>query len=464
MSDDFTERVKKVLAGRVGWLCSNPECRALTTGPQEDPAKVVNLGVAAHITAASPGGPRYDPVISPEQRSAPTNGIWLCQKCAKLIDSDVARFAVDILTKWKSDAELEAKARMGKSAELWTSLSDVFVDISVMNEDTSWTRGIETILRYDIARPEDRITIEPNLGYQRLFSKGGPIEELEYVMSPAYCPFKWRFPILDFKVLNTRQTPAFLTEIVFDVQESYVDRNPLFAIKRDSQQRFAGELRLVNEGWCDLVDLDVSFLLLPGKVAPVEIAAPYPHSIRLPILRDHAELDIVDAFRREGVDIDGLIALSNAEETLADAERQATRQRCLGRFAEEVGTLAGEISFAASHSADRHKVKFHAAVYLADANRMGILRPPTYRYDTAFEAEGLNYQRRVQISHTLQPGEADRFTVEIAVAQSSGHRFRATLRDITGWTLQSLPIEMNAFVPRSRSTSVGNALSRSKTG
>jgi hypothetical protein len=155
MSDDFTERVKKVLAGRVGWLCSNPECRALTTGPQEDPAKVVNLGVAAHITAASPGGPRYDPVISPEQRSAPTNGIWLCQKCAKLIDSDVARFAVDILTKWKSDAELEAKARMGKSAELWTSLSDVFVDISVMNEDTSWTRGIETILRYDIARPED---------------------------------------------------------------------------------------------------------------------------------------------------------------------------------------------------------------------------------------------------------------------------------------------------------------------
>lgn len=116
MSDDFSEAVKRGLSSRVGNLCSNPDCRALTSGPQEDPAKALNIGVAAHITAASPGGPRYDPDLLPEERSGPSNGIWLCQNCAKLIDNDVSRFSVEILKRWKADAEAEAKSRVGKTA------------------------------------------------------------------------------------------------------------------------------------------------------------------------------------------------------------------------------------------------------------------------------------------------------------------------------------------------------------
>jgi hypothetical protein len=116
MADEFSDAVKRALAGRVGHTCSNPNCRALTSGPQDDPAKTVNVGVAAHITAASPGGPRYDPDLLPEERSATSNGIWLCQTCAKLIDNDVIQFPVEVLTKWKAAAEAEAKARVGKTA------------------------------------------------------------------------------------------------------------------------------------------------------------------------------------------------------------------------------------------------------------------------------------------------------------------------------------------------------------
>jgi hypothetical protein len=47
MGDDFLEPVNTALASRVGNLCSNPECHALTSGPQEDPAKALNIGVAA---------------------------------------------------------------------------------------------------------------------------------------------------------------------------------------------------------------------------------------------------------------------------------------------------------------------------------------------------------------------------------------------------------------------------------
>jgi hypothetical protein len=74
------------------------------------------LGVAAHITAASPLGPRYDFALTKEQRSAPENGIWLCQNCAKLIDSDTLRFPSQILRHWKQSAEKLAFDNIGKSS------------------------------------------------------------------------------------------------------------------------------------------------------------------------------------------------------------------------------------------------------------------------------------------------------------------------------------------------------------
>lgn len=121
---DFGESVKRVLAARAGYICSNPECRALTSGPQDNPTKAVNVGVAVHIMAASAGGPRYDVTLSPEQRSA------LCQNCAKLIDND--RFSLELLTRWRADAETEARSRVGKSTVF--SISDLMMDVSVIAE------------------------------------------------------------------------------------------------------------------------------------------------------------------------------------------------------------------------------------------------------------------------------------------------------------------------------------------
>jgi hypothetical protein len=64
--------------------------------------------VAAHITAASPGGPRYDPSLTPEERKSAGNGIWLCQACAKMVDNDEIRYTKPLLIQWKEAAEQEA--------------------------------------------------------------------------------------------------------------------------------------------------------------------------------------------------------------------------------------------------------------------------------------------------------------------------------------------------------------------
>lgn len=109
MRDDFISATKDTLARRVGMRCSNPNCRKLTSGPRADPNKAINIGVAAHITAASPNGPRYDDSITQEQRTSINNGIWLCQNCAKLVDSDSAKFTEGLLHKWKENAETIAE-------------------------------------------------------------------------------------------------------------------------------------------------------------------------------------------------------------------------------------------------------------------------------------------------------------------------------------------------------------------
>lgn len=103
--DDFSEQTKRLLANRAGVRCSNPNCRKPTSGANTDPNKIINIGVAAHITAAAPGGPRYDTAMTETERKSPNNGIWLCQSCSKLIDSDPAHYSKDLLYGWKSLAE-----------------------------------------------------------------------------------------------------------------------------------------------------------------------------------------------------------------------------------------------------------------------------------------------------------------------------------------------------------------------
>lgn len=113
--DDFKVSTINALRTRVASRCSNPACRVPTTGPTTDSTKINNIGTAAHITAASPGGPRYDKSLTFEQRRSIDNAIWLCTNCSKDIDNDPESYSVKLLKKWKKSAEDIAKEELGKS-------------------------------------------------------------------------------------------------------------------------------------------------------------------------------------------------------------------------------------------------------------------------------------------------------------------------------------------------------------
>jgi hypothetical protein len=130
--DDFSKGVREVLAYRAGFRCSKPDCRAPTAGPSSDSNKHGSIGIAAHITAASKGGPRYDPALSPEDRGSVSNGIWLCDTHAREVDRDYARFTSEILHTWKINAEEEARAMLGRP--LTATGLDVVMAVSLQRD------------------------------------------------------------------------------------------------------------------------------------------------------------------------------------------------------------------------------------------------------------------------------------------------------------------------------------------
>src|SRR5207245_961022 len=92
------------------------------------------IGVACHITA-SPAGPRYDCSLTSVQRSGVDNGLWLCQTCSKLIDSDLKRYTTASLRHWKRLSEQFAAQALetGRSPDERTE--DIFLRIERLLPD-----------------------------------------------------------------------------------------------------------------------------------------------------------------------------------------------------------------------------------------------------------------------------------------------------------------------------------------
>ena len=115
--DDFNSKTVETLAKRASFICSNPDCRCLTLAASElDERKFIYNGVAAHITAASEGGPRFDPTKTSEERSDISNGVFLCTNCSVIIDKNNGiDFTVKQLLSWKEQHETWIRENLNKS-------------------------------------------------------------------------------------------------------------------------------------------------------------------------------------------------------------------------------------------------------------------------------------------------------------------------------------------------------------
>lgn len=188
--DDFSKPTIEILAKRVGYLCSNTNCRQLTIGANEKTQKATSIGIGAHITAASSGGPRYDASLTIDQRSHIDNGIWLCSNCASLIDKDSEKYTKELLLAWKSEAEDEARKKLNGEYKLQST------GIPLIETDLIWTFGGRSNRGYSDKNPQ-----EIHDGRPVLIVGNNPI--IHWALS-------WNF---NFRLYNNSSYPAFNIQV-----------------------------------------------------------------------------------------------------------------------------------------------------------------------------------------------------------------------------------------------------------
>ncbi|MXN73386.1 hypothetical protein GR157_01370 [Burkholderia sp. 4701] len=163
--------MKLTLAKRVNFRCS--VCDAHTVGPKTGTQdKEFSVGKAAHIKAAAQGGPRYDPVQSPEERASIENGLWACATCADLIDRDADAYSVEQLHQIKEEAERLARRRVGRSPE---------AALPALQSPSAIQGAIEALCRREAAQQE---LIDPRFKVSVRMSETGFVYELNAATEP----------------------------------------------------------------------------------------------------------------------------------------------------------------------------------------------------------------------------------------------------------------------------------------
>lgn len=151
---------------QAGYICTFPGCHNATVGATSDGEAVVNIGVACHICAASPGGPRFDRDMSADERRSVSNGIWMCQDHATTIDSRDPKFTVELLRDWRRQAQFQSWRRVLRDEagqafaigtdELVLRLKDAaFRDLEVFKRTSKWptTSVALTLAISDVSEP-----------------------------------------------------------------------------------------------------------------------------------------------------------------------------------------------------------------------------------------------------------------------------------------------------------------------
>ena len=148
--DDFLTSTVQKLRDRAGNVCSFPGCYVNTHGAASTGAGTVGIGVACHITAASPGGPRYDANLNKAERSNIDNGIWMCQTHSKLIDADDSAYSIETLKEWKKTAENRSNEQLNKKSFTESELK-VATEKSAFSVMNRWVNRSEDPLDTPIA-------------------------------------------------------------------------------------------------------------------------------------------------------------------------------------------------------------------------------------------------------------------------------------------------------------------------
>ena len=262
--DEFTAKTVLLIAKRAGWLCSFPSCRTPTVGATEDGKGEINIGTAAHICAAAPGGPRYDENMSEEERSSAENGVWMCRDHGKAIDSDVKQFTTTVLREWKRQAEQDSWRRVlrndvasapaaGGNVDLATRLrAAAEKDLDVFRKTSKWPRT-SVALRLEVDGFDTPVTTDA------LARAVTSLDDLILVAGPGMGKTTTVFQVAEGVLENANGAPliVMLNDWATEgatVLDSILKRPAFRGISEDDLRKVAAQpgVVLLLDGWNEL--------------------------------------------------------------------------------------------------------------------------------------------------------------------------------------------------------------------
>lgn len=117
------------------------------------------IGVAAHISGAAPGGPRYRAELTSAQRRSIENGIWLCADHSVLVDRDERAYTEEVLRRMRDNHETTvARQLASRSASLGFAASAdlvalgpniIFLGRCLSAAEPDWKIKVEHFVRGD---------------------------------------------------------------------------------------------------------------------------------------------------------------------------------------------------------------------------------------------------------------------------------------------------------------------------
>ena len=148
MRADFSPSVRATVAGRAGFRCSFPGCAKPTIGPGASPNETCSVGVAAHIYAASPRGPRLQGSLTESELTGLGNAIWLCETHAKMVDTNRGdKFAPSTLLGYRDLHEFKVSRQLGNLPDLHGWIDEIRASGGRLEATYSIQLGKATVFR-----------------------------------------------------------------------------------------------------------------------------------------------------------------------------------------------------------------------------------------------------------------------------------------------------------------------------
>jgi hypothetical protein len=291
-------------------------------------------------------------------------------------------------------AALLAPANTSLSRNFLQPLSSgsLSVDVSVMAPDLVLQQPTDPLqLRYVTEKHDDFIEVLPELGYYSAISRGDSIFGTYYWT----CPFKWEFPNLDPKVVNNSRQTILFSDAILDVESSSPKSVPVLVIKADRLGRNARHFMICNEGWAETESCHVKYGSMPWKESWSKITGAVasdcdfsqcPHDLLVGKFVSRANPDVMSALESDGVDFDRLDALikQKSEEGVSDEEWEREIEKAIGVFKEGAALIYGTIAYSwrreSTGSEIYDNLQFFTKVYLTNARRYGLPKPPSFEY------------------------------------------------------------------------------------